>query len=66
MIYGIVPLSSFSSPTDTRPRVTSYDSGYEHSLDRQAEAKLLLQDADKEGSDVHATFAVASNRRWPG
>jgi hypothetical protein len=60
MSYGIASTSSFSNQSVTRPPVTSYDSGYEHSLDRYVDVKLLLQDADKEASDTPATFAWAS------
>jgi hypothetical protein len=60
MANGIVSNSSVASQTGSRPPVTTYDSGYEHSLDRYVDVKLLLQAADKESSDVPATFAIAS------
>ena len=60
MAHGIVPNSSFSNQTLARPSVTSYDSGYEHSLDHYVEVKLLLQDTDKETNDVFSSFAKAS------
>jgi hypothetical protein len=42
-----------------RPQVTSFDSGYEHSFDHYLDVKLLVEDADREASDVPNT-AVAS------
>jgi len=59
MTYGIVSNSSLSSQTG-QPRITSYDSGYEYSLDRYIDVKSLVQDADKEESNAPATFAMAS------
>lgn len=59
MAYGIVSNSPLSNQTG-RPRITSYDSGYEYSLDRYIDAKSLVQDADKEVSNAPATFAMAS------
>jgi hypothetical protein len=52
--------STFSNPTAPRPRVTSYDSGYEHSLDRYVDIKLLLQDTHGQEDKAPATFAAAS------
>ncbi len=60
MAYGIVSNSSLSNQTLSRPAVTSYDSGYEHSLDRYVDTKLLLLDEDKGASGTPATFAKAS------
>ncbi|MGA2416240.1 MAG: hypothetical protein ABSF59_17435 [Candidatus Sulfotelmatobacter sp.] len=59
MANGIAPNSSFSDPTSVRPRAISYDSGYEFSLDRCVDVKILLQDADKEISYTPATYAGA-------
>ncbi len=52
--------SSLPNQNAARPSVTSYDSGYEHSFDRYVDVKLLLQEADQEGSDIPATLAAAS------
>lgn len=65
MTYGIALSSSFSNSSGARqiaarPRVTSYDSGYEHSFDRYVEAKLLLLDTDNQANGTPATFAAAS------
>lgn len=57
MAYGI---ASNSNLTIARPSVTSYDSGYEHSLDRYVEVRLLVQNADQEAIDSPRLFAVAS------
>jgi len=62
--YGSAPNSSFTNHSvarqiAARPRVTSYDSGYEHSLDRYVDAKLLLN-ADEQVIETPATFAAAS------
>ena len=42
-----------------RPRVASYDSGYEHSLDHYVDVKLLLQKTDGQEDKAPATFAAA-------
>jgi hypothetical protein len=60
MIHGIVSNSSFSNQIAAKPRLTSYDSGYEHSLDHYVDVKLLLQDADEQADEATATFAAAS------
>lgn len=53
--------SSRTNQTVSRPSVTSYDSGYEHSLDHYIDVKLLLQDTDDhEANDVPAISAAAS------
>jgi hypothetical protein len=49
-----------SNQTLARPLITSYDSGYEHSLDHYVDIKLLLQDADQEANCSPATFASAA------
>jgi hypothetical protein len=59
MVDGIISNSSLSNQSLARPSVTSYDSGYEHSLDRYVDVKLLL-DNSKEANDVPATFAAGS------
>ncbi len=56
MTHEIGSNSSFSNPIEDRPRVASYDSGYEHSLGHYVEVKLLLQNTE----EVPATFAAAS------
>ncbi len=56
----IAPNSFSPKQTDSRPSVTSYDSGDEHSLDHYIDVKLLLQDTDDdEANDVPATLAAA-------
>jgi hypothetical protein len=40
--------------------VTSFDSGYEHSLERHADVKLLVLEADAERDATPATYAAAS------
>jgi len=59
MSHGIISNSSVSKQIAARPRVTSYDSGYEHSFDRYVDVKLL-QFADEQPSETPATFAAAS------
>jgi hypothetical protein len=57
----IAPNSFRPKQTGSRPSVTSYDSGDEHSLDHYIEVKLLLQDTDDdEANDVPATSAAVS------
>jgi hypothetical protein len=60
MTHEIGSHSSFSNPIAAQPRITSYDSGYEHSLDRYADVKLLLQNTDGQEDKAPATFAAAS------
>jgi hypothetical protein len=62
MAYGIVSNSSRLTQTSARPSITSYDDGYEHSLDHYVDVKLLLldDDRDNEANQVPATFAFAS------
>jgi hypothetical protein len=60
MTDGIVLNSSLANQTAARPPVTSYDSGYEHSLDHYVDVKRLLQDEDKEANGLPTTFALAS------
>ena len=59
MANGIVPNLTNSNQIPPRPPVTSYDSGYEFSLNHYVDVKLLVQDAN-EASDVPATYASAS------
>jgi hypothetical protein len=59
MAYGIAPNSSLPNQTVARPLITTYDSGYEHSLDHYVDVKLLVQEEDKEASDTPATLAAA-------
>jgi hypothetical protein len=60
MSHEIGSNSSFSNQIATGTRVTSYDSGYEHSLDRYVDVKLLLQNAEGQKNQVSATFAEAA------
>jgi hypothetical protein len=36
-----------------RPQVTSYDSGYEHSIEHLMEVRLLMQESEEEPIPVH-------------
>jgi hypothetical protein len=53
--------SNLPNPNKTaaHPQISSYDSGYEYSLQRYGDMKLLLQAADQEASEVPATLAFA-------
>jgi hypothetical protein len=59
MTSSIALNASRPNNTGARPSVTSFDSGYEHSFDRYVDVKLLLEDADREATEVRKT-AVAS------
>ena len=60
MAYLIASNSPRPKQTVSRPPVTSYDSGYEHSPEHYVDVKLLLLDReDAEATDVPATFAIA-------
>jgi hypothetical protein len=59
MTSSIALKSSRPNNTGARPSITSFDSGYEHSFDRYVDVKLLVEDADREASDVPRT-ALAS------
>ncbi|HXM68043.1 MAG TPA: hypothetical protein VN911_15020 [Candidatus Acidoferrum sp.] len=61
MAQGIVSNSSIQKQTAAgRLLITSYDSGYEHSLDRFVDMKLLLQEQNVEANDSPATLASAA------
>ena len=60
MTHEIGSNSFFSNPIAARPRITSYDSGYEHSLDHCVDVKLLLQNAEGQEDKAPATFAEAA------
>jgi hypothetical protein len=60
MAQGIVSNSSIQKQTAAGRLITSYDSGYEHSLDRFVDMKLLLQEQNVEANDSPATLASAS------
>ncbi|HWY57730.1 MAG TPA: hypothetical protein VNZ03_24935 [Terriglobales bacterium] len=60
MAQGIASNLYLPNQTFARPLITSYDSGYEHSLDHYVDIKLLLQDADQETNCSPATFASAA------
>jgi hypothetical protein len=60
MTHEIGSNPSFSNQIAARPRVKSYDSGYEHSLDHYVDVKLLLQNADGQEDKTPATFAEAA------
>jgi len=60
MTHEIGSNSSFSSVIAARPRLTSYDAGYEHSLDHYVDVKLLLLNTDGPEEKAAATLAAAS------
>jgi hypothetical protein len=61
MAQGIVSNSSIQKQTAAgRPLITSFDSGYEYSLDRCVDVKLLLQEQDAEANNPPATLASAA------
>jgi hypothetical protein len=43
-----------------RPQVTSYDSGYEHSIEHLAEVKFLMEEADEESGPAGQKRAMAA------
>jgi hypothetical protein len=45
--------SAPATGTTRHPHVTSYDSGYEHSLEHWTEVQRLVQEADEESGVVH-------------
>jgi hypothetical protein len=59
MTSSIALNTSRPNNTGARPSVTSFDSGYEHSFDHYVDVRLLVEDADREASNVPET-AVAS------
>jgi hypothetical protein len=65
VIQGTVSSSPSSNQIGTQrdvaqQRVTSYDSGYEHSLDRCVDVNLLLQNADEQANEASAVPSIAS------
>lgn len=57
MSNGIVS-NSFPNQPAARPTILSYDSGYEHSIDRYVDTQVLLQEAAQAAKDEPATYAV--------
>jgi hypothetical protein len=49
--------SAVPTPSSERPRVTSYDSAYEHSLQHWLELKLLVEAADRDTTIFSAAKA---------
>jgi hypothetical protein len=43
-----------------RPQVTSYDSGYEHSIEHLAEVKFLMEEAEEESGPAGQKRAMAA------
>jgi hypothetical protein len=43
----------FATLSESRPRVTSYDTGYEHSLEHWLEVQKMVQAGDAEPSSVY-------------
>ena len=42
-------------PTNAKPRITSYDSGYEHSIEHLVELRLLVEESDEQIAVVEET-----------
>lgn len=43
-----------------RPQVTSYDSGYEHSIEHLAEVRFLMEEAEEESGPAGKKRAMAA------
>lgn len=48
MVSELAPKAAIATPSSGRPLVTSYDSGYEHSLEHWLKVKQLVEAADAE------------------
>jgi hypothetical protein len=58
MTYEIGIKSRTEIAAAERPFVTSYDSGYEHSLEHWIDLQHRVEEADKEPSSVPTPFAT--------
>ncbi len=54
---SVIKNTVIPAPSSDRPRVTSYDSAYEHSLEHWLELKKLVQAADEEETPLRAAKA---------
>jgi len=46
--------------TTTKPRVTSYDSGYEHSIEHWIEVRQMVEESDEKITVVEETRELVS------
>ena len=58
MTYEIAIKSRVEIADAGRPFLTSYDSGYEHSLEHWIDLQHRIEEADKEPSSVPTRFAT--------
>jgi hypothetical protein len=59
MAYGTESTFPQRNQYASRPVITSYDSGYDFSMEHYVDTKLLLQDAENEANKL-ATYALGS------
>ena len=60
MTQAFLSNSNSSRPMQAHTALTSFDSGYEHSLGHYVDVKLLVLEEDEEKGSTPATFASAS------
>ena len=60
MTQAFLSNSSSSLPMQAHTALTSFDSGYEHSLGHYVDVKLLVLEEDEEKDSTSATFASAA------
>ena len=51
--------SALTSRANGRPQLTSFDSGYEHSFDHYFDVKLLVDEAQRETTELPATTVIS-------
>jgi hypothetical protein len=60
MVSELAPKAAITAPSSGRPPVTSYDSGYEHSLEHWLAVQQLVEAEPQPGSPVRWSLARAS------
>ncbi len=66
MTYEIATRLLLPSETNSRPLITSYDTGDEHSLEHYVCVQRLVEEADEELPKVPATLAITASPRSQG
>jgi len=60
MVSELAPKTAIATPSGGRPRVTSYDSGYEHSLEHWLAVQQLVEAEPQPESPIRWSLAQAS------
>ncbi len=60
MVSELAPKTATATPSGGRPRVTSYDSGYEHSLEHWLAVQQLVEAEPQPENPIRWSLARAS------